>query len=142
MLCRNCQRSNRGRFDLLPLLCIGATAGLTRPARVEAPGPVASQWQGRRRLRGLAEYFDVDVTFVRVAWAVLSVVPGAIIGGLISYVAAWLSCLSGGDWPRRPSPDANASCARRPTERLPACAAALPSTSIWMRQQSACSGSS
>jgi phage shock protein C len=39
---------------------------------------------------GLAEYFDVDVVLVRVAWVVLSIVPGAIIGGVIAYLAAWL----------------------------------------------------
>jgi phage shock protein PspC (stress-responsive transcriptional regulator) len=39
---------------------------------------------------GLAEYLDVDVVFVRAAWVVLSIVPGAIIGGVIAYLAAWL----------------------------------------------------
>ena len=39
---------------------------------------------------GLAEYFDVDVVLVRAAWVVLSIVPGAIIGGVIAYIAAWL----------------------------------------------------
>ncbi len=39
---------------------------------------------------GLADYFGVDVVLVRTAWVVLSVVPGAIIGGVIAYVAAWV----------------------------------------------------
>ena len=39
---------------------------------------------------GLADYLDVDVVLIRVAWAVLSVVPGAIIGGVLAYLAAWL----------------------------------------------------
>ncbi len=39
---------------------------------------------------GLADYFDVDVVLVRVAWVVLSIVPGAIIGGVLAYLAAWL----------------------------------------------------
>ena len=39
---------------------------------------------------GIADYFDTDVTLVRLAWIVLSIFPGAIIGGLIAYVAAWL----------------------------------------------------
>src|SRR5579872_3125075 len=39
---------------------------------------------------GLAEYFDVDVTLVRVAWVVLSIVPGGIVGGLLAYLAAWV----------------------------------------------------
>jgi phage shock protein PspC (stress-responsive transcriptional regulator) len=39
---------------------------------------------------GLAEYLDVDVVLVRAAWVVFSIVPGAIIGGVIAYLAAWL----------------------------------------------------
>lgn len=39
---------------------------------------------------GLAEYLDVDPTFVRLVWIVLSVVPGAIIGGVIAYLLAWI----------------------------------------------------
>jgi phage shock protein PspC (stress-responsive transcriptional regulator) len=39
---------------------------------------------------GLADYFDTDVTLVRLAWVILSVFPGAIVGGVIVYVAAWL----------------------------------------------------
>jgi phage shock protein PspC (stress-responsive transcriptional regulator) len=32
----------------------------------------------------------VDVTIVRVAWIILSIVPGAVIGGLLAYIAAWI----------------------------------------------------
>src|SRR5205823_9688986 len=39
---------------------------------------------------GIAEYLETDVTLVRVAWVVLSIVPGAFLGGLIAYVAAWI----------------------------------------------------
>jgi len=39
---------------------------------------------------GLANYFDVDVVLVRTAWVVFSIVPGAIIGGVLAYLAAWL----------------------------------------------------
>lgn len=39
---------------------------------------------------GMARYFDVDVVLVRAAWVVLSIVPGAIIGGVIAYLVAWL----------------------------------------------------
>ena len=38
---------------------------------------------------GLSEYFDVDATLVRLAWVVLSIVPGGIIGGVIAYAVAW-----------------------------------------------------
>jgi len=39
---------------------------------------------------GIADYFEVDVVLVRAAWVVLSIVPGALIGGLLAYLAAWL----------------------------------------------------
>jgi phage shock protein PspC (stress-responsive transcriptional regulator) len=39
---------------------------------------------------GIADYFDVDVVLVRVAWVVFSIVPGAVIGGVLAYLAAWI----------------------------------------------------
>jgi phage shock protein PspC (stress-responsive transcriptional regulator) len=39
---------------------------------------------------GLAAYFGIDVTVVRLAWVVLSIVPGAIIGGVLAYAIAWI----------------------------------------------------
>jgi len=39
---------------------------------------------------GIAEYLGTDVTLVRLAWVVLSIVPGGFIGGLVAYVAAWI----------------------------------------------------
>ena len=38
---------------------------------------------------GLAEYFDVDPTIVRVTWVILSIVAGAIIFGIVAYLVAW-----------------------------------------------------
>jgi phage shock protein C len=38
---------------------------------------------------GLAAYLDVDVTIVRLAWVILSIFPGALIGGLLGYLGAW-----------------------------------------------------
>jgi phage shock protein C len=39
---------------------------------------------------GLAEYFDVDPTLVRLIWVALSVIPGALVGGIVAYVMAWI----------------------------------------------------
>jgi len=39
---------------------------------------------------GLAAYLDADVTWIRLAWVILSIVPGVFIGGVIAYLAAWL----------------------------------------------------
>ncbi len=38
---------------------------------------------------GIADYFGVDVTVVRIGWVVLSVVPGGFVGGVLAYLAAW-----------------------------------------------------
>src|SRR5262245_28150355 len=39
---------------------------------------------------GLAEYMDADVTLIRMLWILLSIVPGALVGGVIAYLAAWV----------------------------------------------------
>jgi len=39
---------------------------------------------------GIAEYLDTDVTAVRLAWVILSIVPGGLIGGVLAYLAAWI----------------------------------------------------
>jgi phage shock protein PspC (stress-responsive transcriptional regulator) len=53
---------------------------------------------------GLAAYLGIDVTLVRLAWVLLSIVPGALIGGVIVYVVAWAIMPEGdaspGDVPR------------------------------------------
>lgn len=38
---------------------------------------------------GLADYFDVDPTIVRLTWVVVSIVPGAVIFGVVAYLIAW-----------------------------------------------------
>jgi phage shock protein C len=38
---------------------------------------------------GLAEFFGVDSTIIRLAAVVIAIYPGAIIGGLVAYVIAW-----------------------------------------------------
>ena len=38
---------------------------------------------------GLAEYFSLDPTVVRVVWAILAVVPGGIVLGIVAYFVAW-----------------------------------------------------
>ena len=61
----------------------------------------ASAWRARRLQRsstdrkvggvcgGIATYFQVDSTAIRLVWVVLSIFPGAIICGLLAYVVAW-----------------------------------------------------
>lgn len=39
---------------------------------------------------GLADYLNADVTLVRLAWVILSIVPGGFVGGVVAYIAAWI----------------------------------------------------
>src|SRR3954469_3785317 len=39
---------------------------------------------------GIAAYLETDVALVRALWILLSLVPGALIGGILAYAAAWL----------------------------------------------------
>jgi len=39
---------------------------------------------------GIAEYLGVDSTVVRLVWAILSVVPGGFVGGIVAYIIAWV----------------------------------------------------
>jgi len=59
----------------------------TRPRRRLARRPEAGKIGGV--CAGLADYFDADVALVRAAWVVLSIWPGAIVLGIIAYLAAW-----------------------------------------------------
>ena len=38
---------------------------------------------------GIANYFLVDPVFVRIAWAIITLVPGAVFLGVLAYIAAW-----------------------------------------------------
>jgi len=57
---------------------------IRRLTRLRAEGRIAGV------CAGIANYFDVDPVLVRAAWVVFSIVPGAIIGGVIAYILAWL----------------------------------------------------
>lgn len=37
--------------------------------------------------QGFAEYFDLDVTVIRIVWAVVAICGGA---GLVAYIVAWI----------------------------------------------------
>src|SRR5262245_41522190 len=58
-----------------------------------APQPRLVRSRTDRRIAGvcggLAEYFDVDPTIVRVTWVILSIVAGAIVFGVVAYLIAW-----------------------------------------------------
>ena len=45
---------------------------------------------------GLASYLDADVTLVRLAWVILSIIPGLLLGGVLVYAACWVLLPVGG----------------------------------------------
>lgn len=65
----------------------------TGPAIVAAGSRRLTRSASDRRIAGvcggLAEYFAVDATLVRVVWAVLTIVPGGIVLGVVAYLVAW-----------------------------------------------------
>jgi len=71
---------------IVPEALTGDTAAVTwrRLSRLHTDMKVAG-------VRGeLADYFEVDSTPICLLWVVLAICPGAIIGGVIAYVVAWL----------------------------------------------------
>jgi phage shock protein C len=55
-----------------------------RLSRISSSGKIAGV------CAGIADYLDTDVTLVRLAWLVLSVVPGCFVGGIAAYIVAWI----------------------------------------------------
>lgn len=54
---------------------------------------------------GIAEYFAIDATIVRVLWAVLTVMPGAIVLGVFAYILAWIIMPRATTPPFHPAPE-------------------------------------
>jgi phage shock protein PspC (stress-responsive transcriptional regulator) len=70
--CRNCGAA------------VGRAAQVRRLVRLPYDGRIGGV------CAGLASYFDADVTLVRLAWVILSIVPGLFLGGVIAYAACWV----------------------------------------------------
>ena len=88
-------------LSIVPGAVIGGIVAYALAWMVMPAGQASRIALGRRLVRsandakvagvcgGVADYFGVDSTLVRVAWIVLSVMPGAVVGGLLVYLAAW-----------------------------------------------------
>jgi len=86
---------------IFPGVVVYLVAWMVIPSEEATHSSPAPARQGRRLTRsrtdrkfggvcaGLAEYLGTDPTMIRVIWAVLSVVPGGIIGGIVAYLVAW-----------------------------------------------------
>lgn len=89
-------------LSIVPGAVIGGLIAYVLAAVIMPTGRASHVATGRRLRRsitnarvagvcgGLADYLNVDPTLVRVGWVVLSVLPGAVIGGVIAYLVAWL----------------------------------------------------
>ena len=83
MKCSRCSKDSELDAPYCPF-CGAAYGDGTRPLkRIPSRGQVAGV------CAGLAAYLRLDVTIIRLAWIVLSIVPGALIGGVLVYAAAW-----------------------------------------------------
>jgi phage shock protein C len=63
---------------------VGAAPQARRLVRIPEEGRIGGV------CAGIASYCDTDVTLVRLAWIILSIVPGLLLGGLIAYAACWV----------------------------------------------------
>lgn len=71
---------------------------MTAPAAATMAPPTAPKRLYRSRTDrkifgvcgGLAEYFGMDPTLVRVLWVILSIFPGSVIGGILVYLVCFL----------------------------------------------------
>lgn len=89
-------------LTIVPGALVGGIVAYALAWLVMPEGTAVQASTGRRLVRsptdakvagvcgGLGEYFGIDSTAARVAWIVLSVLPGCLIGGLLAYLAAWV----------------------------------------------------
>ena len=63
---------------------VGNAPRAARVTRIPDDGKIAGV------CAGLAAYLDADVTLIRLAWVVLSIVPGLLVGGVLVYLVCWI----------------------------------------------------
>src|SRR5688572_15782042 len=63
---------------------VGAAPRVRRLTRIPEEGRIGGV------CAGLAAYFDADVTLIRLAWVILSIVPGLLLGGVLVYAICWV----------------------------------------------------
>ena len=86
MTCARCLKSSKTapRSAASAARRVGAAPSVPRIARIPAEGRVGGV------CAGLAAYFDADVTLIRLAWVILSIVPGLLLGGVLVYAVCWI----------------------------------------------------
>jgi phage shock protein PspC (stress-responsive transcriptional regulator) len=86
MTCSRCQKELEEGSSFCRFC--GAAVGTTSPAHRITRIPEEGQLGGV--CAGLASYLDADVTLIRLAWIILSIVPGLLLGGAIVYAICWM----------------------------------------------------
>jgi phage shock protein C len=89
MTCTSCQKETPEGSAY----CCSCGARQSAPASAHARGKRLTRSSADYKIGGVcggvAEYLDTDPTLVRLIWAVLAVVPGCFVGGVLAYLAAW-----------------------------------------------------
>ena len=65
-------------------VAVGVQPPVSRISRIPEEGQIGGV------CAGLANYFDADVTLIRLAWVILSIVPGLLLGGVLVYAVCWI----------------------------------------------------
>jgi phage shock protein PspC (stress-responsive transcriptional regulator) len=85
------------------MLVPAETADVSRPATARRLRRSVTDRKIAGVCGGLAEYFGVDSTLVRIAAVVLAIYPGAVICGVLVYLLAWFVMPSAGSERLEPS---------------------------------------
>ena len=86
MTCHRCSKE----IDADSAFCRHCGSPVGEPARPRRPTRLPEDGKLGGVCAGIAQYLGTDPTMVRLAWVILSVVPGMIIGGLIAYAVTWV----------------------------------------------------
>ena len=70
--------------------CRFCGAALRTPPPVRRVTRIPDDGQIAGVCAGLASYLDADVTLIRLAWIIFSIVPGLLFGGVLVYAACWI----------------------------------------------------